>query len=155
MKIRDADPTDEPILLEFIAAIQDAECAIHPSRLPGEQVAAGYLRKLLDHRASILLGEEEGRAIGFVAGWPELDDDALQKLEWRRHGRVSDLYVVPDHRGKGLAQQLLQAMSLKLRERGVKRLRICALATNLPTMAAYRRFGFEPFEVDFDKPLAG
>jgi hypothetical protein len=47
---------------------------------------------------------------------------------------------------------LLQAMSERLRERGVRHLRICAIAPNA-AISVYRRFGFEPYEITFDKPL--
>jgi GNAT superfamily N-acetyltransferase len=113
MNIRDATPRDKATLLEFIAAIQDAECAVHDSRLPGKQVAEKYYQRLLDHRAFILLAEMEDRAVGFVAGWPELDDDEMQKIEWRRVGLISDIYITSEFQGKGAAQQLLQVMSVE------------------------------------------
>ena len=151
--IRPANADDRATLVTFIRQLQDAECEVHPSRLPGEAIAEAYYEKLVAQGGVILIACSAGNPIGFVAGWLEEDDDALQKMGWRRHGLISDLFVVAAHRGKGVAQQLLQAMSDRLQELGAKRLRICAVAPNGPAIAAYVRFGFEPFEVLFDKAL--
>lgn len=151
--IRPADAEDRGTLINFIRQLQDAECEVHPSRLPGAAIAEAYYEKLIAQGGVILIACSAGNPIGFVAGWLEEDDDTLQKMEWRRHGLISDLFVVTAHRGKGVAQQLLQAMSDGLHERGAKRLRICAVAPNKAAIAAYLRFGFEPFEVLFDKAL--
>jgi GNAT superfamily N-acetyltransferase len=153
MIIRSANAEDRATLVTFIKQLQDAECEVHPSRLPGEAIAEAYYEKLFAQGGVILIACSAGNPIGFVAGWLDEDDDTLQKMEWRRHGLISDLFVVTAHRGKGVAQQLLQAISDRLQERGAKRLRICAVAPNGPAIAAYLRFGFEPFEVLFDKAL--
>lgn len=36
-------------------------------------------------------------------------------------------------------------------DRGVTRIRICALAANGPALSAYTRAGFEPYEVAYEK----
>ena len=153
--IRPAGPADRGVLIAFVREIQDAERAMHPSRLPGAEVAEGYYEGLVARSAEFLIAEEAGggRPVGFVAGWLDEDDDPLQTREWRRHGLISDLFVAADRRGEGIAQRLLGAMADRLRELGAGRLRICAVAPNAPAIAAYRRFGFEPFEITFDKPL--
>jgi GNAT superfamily N-acetyltransferase len=151
--IRVACPDDRDVLIAFVRRIQDAERAMHPSRLPGEEVAEAYFDALVARPAEMLVAEDRGRPVGFVAGWLDEDDDPLQTREWRRHGLISDLFVAADHRGEGVAQLLLGAMADRLRELGAGRLRICAVAPNDSAIAAYRRFGFEPFEITFDKPL--
>ena len=153
MNIRHANATDRPQLLGFIAASQDAECAVHDSRLPGQQIAEQYYQNLLDNNAVILIVEVADQAIGFVAGRLKIDDDELQKPEWRHCGLISDIYVAPDFRQQGIAKRLLQAMSDRLQQDGATRLRICAVATNRAAIKTYQAFGFQGFEIDFDKPL--
>jgi GNAT superfamily N-acetyltransferase len=154
IKVRPATRMDRAELVVFLQQLQDAERSMHPSRLPGDEVAEAYYEMLTGRQADILIAEAEGRPIGLVAGWLDEDADPLQSSQWRRHGLVSDLFVASDHRGRGIAQVLLQAMSERLRARGARRLRICSLAANAPAVSAYRRFGFEPFEISFDKPLS-
>jgi ribosomal protein S18 acetylase RimI-like enzyme len=152
--IRSHTAADRPILLDFIHALQEAERAIHDSRLPGDEVAGLCYQGLLGQGAEILIAETGGEHVGFVAGWLAVDDDPLQTAEWRRHGYVSDVFVAPQWRGRGIGQQLLQAIGDRLQERGARRLRIGALAANGTAIAAFRRFGFQPFEITFDRPLS-
>ena len=151
--IRPAEPDDEDALIGFLRELQDAERAMHPSRLPGREIDRFYYDRLRERGADFLVAEHDGRPVGFVAGWLDVDDDPLQSLEWRRHGYVSDLFVAEPCRGRGVAQRLLGAIAEVLRGRGAGRLRIGALCVNEPALAAFRRFGFEPFEVVLDLPL--
>jgi GNAT superfamily N-acetyltransferase len=153
LTIRAHTAADRQVLLGFIRELQEAERAMHDSRLPGDEVAALCYERLLERRAEILIAEIEGEPVGFVSGWLAEDDDLLQTPEWRRHGWISDLFVAPPWRGRGIGQQLLQAIGDQLRRKGAKRLRICALAANGTAIAAFRRFGFAPFEITFDKPF--
>jgi GNAT superfamily N-acetyltransferase len=153
LAIRPYRAADRDVLLGFIHGLQEAERAIHPSRLPGDDVAEAYCRSLLDGGAEIVIAELDGAPVGLVAGWLAIDGDPLQTMDWRRHGWISDVFVAEPSRGRGIAQRLLQALGQRLQEQGVTRLRICALASNAPSIAAFRRFGFTPFEITFDKPL--
>jgi ribosomal protein S18 acetylase RimI-like enzyme len=152
--IRAHEAADRQVLLGFIRELQEAERAMHDSRLPGDEVAGLCYERLLERGAEILIAEVEGEPVGFVSGWLAEDDDPLQTSEWRRHGYISDVFVARPWRGRGIGQWLLQAMSDRLQERGARRLRICALATNDTAIDAFRRFGFAPFEITFDKPLS-
>ena len=151
--IRPARPDDRPALIEFNRALQEAERSMHPSRLPGNEVAAFAYQRLLDQHAEILIAEAAGKPVGFVSGWIAEDDDPLQTGEWRRHGYISDIFVASEWRRKRVAQILLDAIAALLESLGAKRLRICALACNSAAIESFKRFGFEPFEVTFDKVL--
>ncbi len=153
LEIRDARPDDTATLIGFIADLQDAECALHPSRRPGADVAASCFDRLADKQAQILMAEAGGRPAGFVAGWIAMDPDWLQTPDWRHHGWISDLYVVPGHRGERIAGRLLHAVANRLSSMGAQRLRIGSLSSNGPALAAYRRFGFQPFEITLDMEL--
>lgn len=151
--VRHADAADEAVLLAFLRALQDAERALSPSRRPGHEVERLYYDRLRTTGSHILIAERAGRAVGFVAGRRMLDDDDLQVMAWRAHGYVSDLFVVADQRGRGVAQVLLSAIAERLRAEGARRLRIGSLSANAAALAAYRRFGFRPFEIVLDLEL--
>jgi ribosomal protein S18 acetylase RimI-like enzyme len=152
--IRAHRAADRGAMLGFIRELQEAERAMHESRLPGDEVAELCYARLLDRGAEILIAEMAGEPVGFVAGWLDEDDDPLQTDEWRRHGYVSDVFVAPRWRRRGIGRLLLQAMSTRLQGKGARRLRICALAANQTAIDSFRRFGFTPFEITFDKPLS-
>src|ERR1051326_7204365 len=149
--IRPARPDDRPALIEFVRALQEAERLMHPSRLPGEEVAAFAYQRLVDQPAQILIAEVNGKPVGFVSGWLAEDTDPLQTSEWRRHGYISDIFVASEWRRKRVAKTLLDAIAARLKSLGAKRLRIGALSANTAAIELYRRFGFEPFEATFDK----
>ena len=144
---------DRQIMLGLIRELQEAERAIHESRLPGDEVAELCYGRLLDRAAEILIAEVDGQPVGFVSGWLDEDADPLQTSEWRRHGHVSDLFVAAPWRGRGIGQQLLKAIGQRLQRMGARRLRICTLAVNAKAVESFRRFGFAPFEITFDRPL--
>ena len=155
--IRDALSGDRPALLAFVVAIQEAERALHASRLPGAEVGEGYLERLLAQvevaSGCVLVAEAAGAAVGFTAGWLAESTDTLQSPAYRRHGYIADICVAPEWRGRGVAQRLLAAVEARLAAAGARRLKICSLATNRPAIAAYRRFGFRPFEVELEKDV--
>jgi ribosomal protein S18 acetylase RimI-like enzyme len=151
--VRDATAADEATLLGFLRDLQDAERVLCASRRPGHEVDRFCYDGLLNSGAHILLAEDEDRAIGFVAGRLKVDSDELQVEAWQAHGHISDLFVIPVYRGRGVAQLLLRAMADRLRGEGAGRLRIGALSANKTAVKAYEQFGFQPFEVRLDIEL--
>lgn len=154
MTIRDATPDDETTLLGFLRDLQDFERALCVSRRPGHEVARHCYDELRNASGHILLAIDEDEAAGFVAGGVKVDEDALQIETWRSHGHISDLYVAPAHRRRGVAQRLLAAMADRLRGEGANRLTIGALSANHAAVATYQRFGFQPFQVRLEMDLA-
>lgn len=152
--VRDAAAADAATLIGYLRDLQEWERALCPSRRPGQEVDRSCYEHLLEVGTDILLAVDGDRAIGFVAGRLRVDEDELLTPAWRWHGYVSDLFVAPDHRGRGVAQLLLQAMADRLQGKGAARLRIGSLCANQDALAAYRRFGFEPFEIVLDLDLA-
>jgi GNAT superfamily N-acetyltransferase len=153
LTIRDATSDDENMLLAFLTGIQEAERALHPSRRPASEIVSIYLGNLQQRGADILIAQDGAQAVGFACGRLDNDDDPLLKAEWREHGWISDLYVAEERRAEGVSQLLLGAIAERLRGKGAKRLRICALAANVPAIRAYKAFGFSELEIVFDAPL--
>lgn len=153
--VRDAVPGDEAIMLAFLRALQEAERALYPSRRPRHEVDRLCYDTLLEAGVQVLLAEVTDRPIGFVAGKLAVDGDVLQQAAWRPHGHISDLYVEPAWRGKGVARLLLEAMTGRLRGLGAKRLTIGVLSVNEAAIRSYRRFGFEPFRMSLELDLVG
>lgn len=151
--------TDREPVTELIAELQDYERFIHPSRLPGPDIATDHLRRLIDwvERSSgaIMVAElrDTGEVIGYSCGWLAIDNDPLQEPDYRRHGYVADVYVTERFRAKGVAARLLEAIETHLVQSGARRLRIAALARNRNAIVTFREFGFEPYEVVLEKDL--
>jgi len=65
---------------------------------------------------------------------------------------VHDLAVLNSHRGKGIAQMLLEAVEAQARERGACKLTLEVLSGNHGAVRLYERVGFANYQLD---PQAG
>jgi ribosomal protein S18 acetylase RimI-like enzyme len=130
---------------------------LHETRLPGEQVADAYLDWMLRRAAesgSVLVAETEGVVVGFVAGWIESTDNIAETAASNRVGYISDICVLPVHRGQGISGRLLDEISDQLGKAGVTRIRIGSLAGNRSARASYEHAGFVPYEVVYEKVIS-
>jgi ribosomal protein S18 acetylase RimI-like enzyme len=156
LTIRAAAPSDRPQLRWAVIELQDHESRLHPSRLPGDQIADAYLDWLQKRAAdggAVLIAEIDGSFAGFVAGWIEEETHICDTPDSNRFGYVSDICVLPDYRGRRVAARLLDALERRLRDEGVTRVRLYTLAANGPARASYERSGYAPYEVVYEKSL--
>jgi GNAT superfamily N-acetyltransferase len=65
---------------------------------------------------------------------------------------IHDLIVHSDWRGRGVAQQLMQAVEQEARARAACKITLEVLTGNHTAMKSYERFGFAPYALD---PSAG
>jgi ribosomal protein S18 acetylase RimI-like enzyme len=154
-------PYRESDRADVIAAeidLQEHERTLHDTRLPGAAVMDAYFDRLQQEVAAqsgaILIAEDSGRFLGLVACVVAQDDVVQKTADSNVHGYITDIYVVPDGRGSGLAQARLQAAEAHLAPTGVSRVRINVLAVNAMARRAYEKYGFEPYEVMYEKRLA-
>lgn len=90
-------------------------------------------------RAWAHVAEEEGQVVG-LALW------FLTFSTWTgRHGLwLEDLFVTPEHRGKGLGRDLMAALAAICVERDYPRMEWTVLDWNTPAIGLYRHLGAEP-----------
>ncbi len=156
LTIRAAKPSDGPQLRRAVIELQDHESQLHPSRLPGEQIADAYLAWMAGRaaqRGAVLIAELDGVFAGFVAGWIEEEKHIEETPDSNRFGYVSDICVLPNYRGRRIASRLLEAVERRLRGEGVTRVRLFMLAANRAARASYERSGYAVYEVVYEKPL--
>jgi ribosomal protein S18 acetylase RimI-like enzyme len=157
VEIEPFQPTDAPLIAGFVAAIQEHERAYVPELRPGGEIAASYANMIVANAAGkdgvILLAKAAGEAVGFVCAWIDSDDDPLVREEARVHAYLSDIYVVPEWRCRGVARLLLEAVEAHMRRRGCRRLRVGAKAGNAAALACYEAIGYRPYEIIFGKTL--
>ena len=90
-----------------------------------------------------LVAEEDGQLVGY----------ALSKREGSRYARLTDLYVAPQARGRGLSRGLVQAVATHWRGEGIETLELEVLESNNQARAIYERWGFAPVEHVLAAPL--
>ena len=127
MTVREAIASDLDTVRELWEALY-AECPEpEHERKEWENIAADVEIAIDEHVA--LLAEEDGRAVGLLLG----------RAKSGRIGYVSDLYVRPDHRRRGIARALLYE---GVRRLGREVVTLDVDASNAAARAFYVRLGF-------------
>jgi len=92
-----------------------------------------------------LIAEDDGRAVGFV--FCVLGDRG------RKTAHVTDIYVRPEARGRGLGRALLAELVEPAREAGLGHVSLEVLTHNTDARRLYERLGFAPVDVFMVAPL--
>jgi ribosomal protein S18 acetylase RimI-like enzyme len=88
------------------------------------------------------VGEENGRVLAFALGRTA-----------GRVARLTDLYVVPEARRRGLAAAVVAELVTAFRARGAEQLTLDVMADNAAARAVYRRWGLRESRIDLAAPL--
>jgi ribosomal protein S18 acetylase RimI-like enzyme len=157
LRIEPYQPADRSRVASFVAAIEELERASVPELKPGAEIAASYaemLERSVREKDGVMLMARRGReTVGFAAAWIEVDPDPCLEEAERRHAYVSDIYVVETARRQRIGHRLLAELEAVLRERGCRRIRICAKAANTGAIACYEAADYRPYEVILSKPI--
>jgi len=115
------------------------EEALRDERLPYPEVvtrAIADVKRAKFPAVRVWIARDEGVDCGFFTSWDGLDGIGL----------VEDLFVLPEHRGRGVARALINRAVDDARERGAGPVLIGALIDDTPK-DLYRRMGFVPLMV--------
>ena len=137
VNIRPAEPTDVPVVAELIWQLARFEKLEDEVVLTEELLRAG----LFGARpyAEAVLAEENGEPIGFA-----LFFHTFSTFLARPGLYLEDLFVLPEHRGRGVGRSLLSHLARLALERGCGRLEWAVLNWNKDAIRFYERLGAEP-----------
>ena len=136
--LRDARPEDRGAVIALFRGLQAFEREFEANRAPPGETDA-HVDALLAWAAKggcALLAEIDGRPVGLlIAG---LTDDGPYVLpENRPHAQVTDLFVAPEARRRGLASAQIAEAERRFRAAGIRRMEIGVLAPNAGARALY------------------
>lgn len=156
--IRPYTPTDHDWVLQCEVALQEHERVLHDTRLPGLPHSRDYLAMLWDtlaeaHGVMLIAEDAGGTRLGLVAGHIVDEPWPMETPDSTRYGYVSDIFIQPEARATGLAQEMLDAIAAHLRQAdpSLTRLRVNVLAVNRIACRAYEKAGFTPYEVMYER----
>jgi GNAT superfamily N-acetyltransferase len=139
LEIRSATRSDIPVILQLIRDLATYE------RAPNEVTATE------EHLVEVLFGDKPAAEVRLV-----LEDSTPVGFAVFFHnfstwlGRsglyLEDLFVKPEHRGKGYGRALLVDLARIARDRGCGRMEWAVLDWNEPAMQFYRRLGANPLD---------
>lgn len=156
--IKEATPANYPRIITMSFGIQKAEHEIvgYPM-LPPDQISDRYIKAIIETATSrngeILIAEMDGKTVGYLIGYPKVDDDDLVDESFHRHAHIADLFVEPEARKLGIAKALMQTFEERMVEKGCKWMRIGVQTKNKIAVTAYENYGFEPLSMYMLKKL--
>lgn len=104
-------------------------------RLPGELARRPT--------AFSVLAFDGERAVGLINCFEGFSTFAARPLI-----NVHDVVVLDSHRGRRIAQAMLETVAIEARRRGACKLTLEVLQGNASAIAAYHRAGFDPYQLD-------
>ncbi len=107
-----------------------------------EEKAVAMLQGVLDKGGFYLIAKEED---GTITGWILLGKNTDYFTD-QTYGFIYEIYVLPEHRGKGLSKLLINEGNAYWKSQGYDEVRLNVFASNF-AKEIYRKMGFE--EVNF------
>jgi GNAT superfamily N-acetyltransferase len=137
--IRPATSADTAAIARLIRGLAEYERLTHKLTLDEDQLR----EHLFGQRpyAEVLLAEEAGRVVGFALFFHNYSTFKSNPGIY-----LEDLFVEPEHRGKGHGKALLRALASLAVERGCGRMDWCVLDWNEPAIRFYRSLGAGPMD---------
>jgi GNAT superfamily N-acetyltransferase len=159
MFIRAATIEDVPEVLPFVRAI----CDLHESRDPQrfkvlpdviERYASWLPIRAVDPKSVFLVAQRDAgdrrTLCGYLVGTvePEIPIFWIPECGW-----IHDIWLEPEVRGHGAAEQFMIEAERRFREIGVSQLRLHTGVFNEHARAVFGRAGFRPSVIEMIKPL--
>ncbi len=138
LTIRYAQESDIPKILYFIK-----ELAIYENMLDDVVATEDLLREWIfeKQKAEVLLAEEDGIPVGFALFFHN-----FSTFLGRAGIYLEDLFVMPEHRGKGYGKALLRRLAQITMERGCGRMEWACLNWNKPSIDFYLSLDATPMD---------
>ena len=127
---------DTPLILEFIKGLADYEHLLDQVVADEATLADQLFEK---KNAEVLFALEDGKEVGFALFFHN-----FSTFLGRAGLYLEDLFVLPEHRGKGYGKAILQRLAAIAVERGCGRMEWWCLDWNQPSIGFYKSLGAEP-----------
>ena len=138
LSFRFANRDDAPLILRFIR-----ELAAYENMLDDVVATEELLQEWIFERnkAEVLFAMEDGTEIGFALYFHN-----FSTFLGRAGVYLEDLFVLPEHRGKGYGKAILKKLAQITVERGCGRLEWACLDWNRPSIEFYLSLGAAPMD---------
>ena len=136
LTFRFAEERDTPLILDFIKWLADYEQLLGQGVADEATLTDQLFRK---KNAEVLFALEDGKEVGFALFFHN-----FSTFLGRSGLYLEDLFVLPEHRGKGYGKAILQKLAAIALERGCGRMEWWCLDWNKPSIDFYRSLGAEP-----------
>jgi GNAT superfamily N-acetyltransferase len=151
VNVRRANPADLEVLLGFEQAIIEAERPFDATIRTGENVRYYDLAALVSSAdAEVVVVELDSTIIG--TGYARIEESD-QYLRHRKHSYLGFMYVVPEHRGKGVNKKIIDSLETWSRSRGITEMQLEVYVENTAAIRAYEKSGYTGLILQMRKGL--
>lgn len=144
--LRRGQVTDLEPLLELWHALMafhgELDERFRPTPDAREQMRPVMREWLTEPTYHTVVAEREGRLVAFIIG---RIGENVPTVEPEFFGYISDMYVAPEYRRRGLGRRLYQAMIEWFEHFGLTVVQVNAAARNPTSQAFWRGLGFESY----------
>jgi ribosomal protein S18 acetylase RimI-like enzyme len=161
IQIRPFIETDVKEVAALMDDFRDFLISIDPNgrfrRLPGygEYALKEELANTDDGRGVLYIALDGNKAIGFSVAFllkKPREEDSLGIIP-AQSGRIEELYISPEYRGKGIASALMQKMEMFLKKNGCKYIIVGVKAYNQSAHDLYKYLGYKDTGIDLVKKV--
>ncbi len=139
LEVRPASPDDAGLILEFIKKLADYEKLSHEVVATEESLRhALFSAKPV---AEVVFAELSGKPVGFALFFHNFSTFLAKPGLY-----LEDLFVIPEHRGKGIGKALLVYLAQVAKRRGCGRFEWWVLDWNEPAIGFYKALGAVPMD---------
>jgi len=149
--IRRANLDDLDLLLAFEQAMIEAERPFDETIRSGNDVHYYDLEGLISSPdAEVLVAELDSEIIG--SGYARLEK-AESYLKQAKHSYLGFMYVVPEHRGKGVNKIIVEGLEDWSRSMGITEMQLEVYAEYIAARKAYEKSGYNELILTMRKSL--
>ena len=144
--IRAATPNDLALLVRWGHALHDVERSFEPQLTHNkEQSQERYAVALQDHQTLFLIAELAAQPVGYLYAY--VVDTPPYFATPAKHCIIEVIYLEPQARGQGIAQDLIGHCGAWARAAGTSRLIAGVYTANEPSIELFAKQGFVPYHV--------
>ena len=150
--IRTAGLRDLDVLLKFEKAMIEAERPFDSTIRSGSDIRYYDLDGLIASEDTEIVVAEIGDTI-IGSGYARIEASKAY-LEHRQHAYLGFMYVVPEHRGKGVNGKILNVLESWAASRNITELRLEVYFENAAAIRAYEKSSYKSLVVEMRKGLS-
>lgn len=154
MEIRKATINDfeqiKDIKLRAKASEGKYDTSLRPLRENRERYFSYLRNDLTNQDRAVLIAIDQDEPIGMITG--RIYRTLLIKVR-RQEGRISNLFVLPGHRKKGVATELVRELLKWFREKKIKDVCLAVHSGNVPALEMFSKLRFQEYLIEFKKTL--
>ena len=158
IKIKEVSISEQRASVSLLMqGLQESEQGFFNKSASWYEIETSYLRHLItmqeENDGTCLVAYHNNAAVGFIFGYIEEPDDSRIEIATGKELYISDGYVLPSYRKKGIYKKLNEWIERKYIQQGVRRITRFTLVNNEPMKSFLSNRGYSPTRILFEKWL--